>query len=62
MCDGWCVAGLAIEFAIDKKLGVKVRLDVLDITVKNYNAQCRSRISPTPETLNPKPETLKPQS
>ncbi|KAJ1491386.1 hypothetical protein T484DRAFT_1774571, partial [Baffinella frigidus] len=33
---------LPIEFEIDKKLGIKVRQDVLDMTVKKYNAECRS--------------------
>jgi len=39
---GWDTHGLPIEFEIDKKLGIKVRQDVLDMTVKKYNAECRS--------------------
>ena len=54
-------AGLPIEFEIDKKLGIKVRQDVLDMTVKKYNEECRSHLSSEPQTLHPELQTLDPK-
>ena len=39
---GWDTHGLPIEFEIDQKLKIKGRQDVLDMTVKVYNAECRA--------------------
>ena len=39
---GWDTHGLPVEFEIDQKLGIKGRQDVLDMTVKVYNAECRA--------------------
>ena len=41
---GWDTHGLPVEFEIDQKLGVKGRQDVLDMTVKVYNAECRAMV------------------
>jgi isoleucyl-tRNA synthetase len=39
---GWDCHGLPVEYEIDQKLGIKSRDDVLKMTVKAYNAECRS--------------------
>eukprot|EP00292_Cryptomonas_paramecium_P004655 CAMPEP_0113728112 /NCGR_PEP_ID=MMETSP0038_2-20120614/41662_1 /TAXON_ID=2898 /ORGANISM="Cryptomonas paramecium" /LENGTH=809 /DNA_ID=CAMNT_0000659505 /DNA_START=36 /DNA_END=2462 /DNA_ORIENTATION=+ /assembly_acc=CAM_ASM_000170 len=39
---GWDCHGLPVEYEIDQKLGIKSRDDVLKMTVKKYNEECRS--------------------
>jgi len=39
---GWDCHGLPVEYEIDQKLGIKSRDDVLKMSVKAYNAECRS--------------------
>mmetsp|Transcript_189 Transcript_189/g.296 ORF Transcript_189/g.296 Transcript_189/m.296 type:complete len:1161 (+) Transcript_189:56-3538(+) len=39
---GWDCHGLPVEHAIDKKLGIKTKEDVLEMGVDRYNAECRS--------------------
>lgn len=39
---GWDCHGLPVEYEIDQKLGIKVREDVLNMGIGNYNEECRS--------------------
>ena len=39
---GWDTHGLPIEFAIDEKLGLKTREQVLEFGIGKYNEECRS--------------------
>ena len=48
---GWDCHGLPVEYEIDQKLGIKCRDDVLKMTVKAYNAECRGVVRSAPPSL-----------